>query len=80
MNYFMKSKAFEKIEEFDKFAILVSASVHDVGHPGHNNGYEIQTESELAITYNDRSVLENFHIAFAWRLMNKSEDSNILMS
>ena len=38
--------------------------------------YEVNTETELAIRYNDKSVLENMHIALAWKLLKKS-DSNI---
>ena len=55
------------------FAILVSASVHDVGHPGYNNNFEINTESTLAVTYNDVSVLENMHICLSWNLLKKSK-------
>jgi len=53
----------------DLFALLVAAIVHDYQHPGHSSTFEIESESELALTYNDRSVLENFHIASAWRLL-----------
>merc|ERR1712130_254604 len=39
--------------------------------------FEINTESELAIRYNDNSVLENMHISLAWNLL-KNNNSNIL--
>merc|ERR1719445_2383870 len=80
MHYFMKSALFSRaICTLDGFAILISAAVHDVGHPGHNNSFEIQSESDLAVTYNDQSVLENMHIALAWRLL-KGRDCDILAS
>ena len=76
--YFMRSSLFsDNINILDCFAILISASVHDVGHPGHGNSFEIATESQLAITYNDQSVLENMHISLAWKLL-KRQSSNIL--
>lgn len=77
-SYFMKDKLFdEHISTLDKFSILIAASIHDIGHPGHGNPFEIQTESELALIYNDQSVLENMHIALAWRLL-KNEECNIV--
>eukprot|EP00741_Cyanophora_paradoxa_P011567 tig00020562_g11175.t1 len=39
----------------DVFAALVAAAVHDLGHTGRNNGFEIATQSELALLYNDQS-------------------------
>lgn len=42
-------------------AFLISALAHDIGHPGNNNDFEIKMMSDLAIRYNNKSVLENFH-------------------
>lgn len=42
-------------------ALLVSASSHDVGHPGVNNLLLIETAHELAVRYNDKAPLENMH-------------------
>ena len=53
------------------FSSLLSALVHDVAHPGNTNMYEINMRSDLAILYNDTSVLENHHCSTAFRLMNK---------
>lgn len=53
------------------FASLLSALVHDVAHPGNTNMFEINMRSNLAILYNDTSVLENHHCSTAFRLMNK---------
>lgn len=41
--------------------MLISALTHDVDHPGNNNDFEIKTGSELALRYNNKSVLENYH-------------------
>jgi hypothetical protein len=54
------------------FATLLSALVHDIGHPGNNNIYEINTCSELACRYNDLSVLEQYHCHLAFELIKKN--------
>ena len=40
---------------------------------GTNNQFHINSKSELALLYNDRSVLENHHISAAFRLMRDPE-------
>ena len=47
----------------------LAALGHDVGHPGYNNAFMINSRHELAVTYNDRSVLESFHAAELERLL-----------
>ncbi|CAE8621137.1 unnamed protein product [Polarella glacialis] len=47
----------------ERFAVLVSAISHDIGHPGLNNTFLIETNHELALRYNDKSPLENLHCA-----------------
>jgi len=47
----------------DRYALLVSAISHDLGHPGLNNVFLVETSHELALRYNDRSPLENMHCA-----------------
>ena len=41
--------------------LLVSTLVHDVDHNGLNNNFHINSQSPLAVLYNDISVLENHH-------------------
>eukprot|EP01137_Pigoraptor_chileana_P028135 Opistho-2@11647 len=62
-------------EEF--FAAVVSCIIHDFEHPGTNNAFHINTGSELAVRYNDRSVLENHHCAAAFTLLS-NDSCNIL--
>jgi cAMP-specific phosphodiesterase 4 len=52
-----------------KFAALLAAIVHDVGHPGVNNLFLIASKHKLALTYNDKSPLENMHANFAFEVM-----------
>jgi len=50
-------------------AILVAAAIHDVNHPGVNNQFLITVRHSLATLYNDISVLENHHLATAFKTM-----------
>jgi GAF domain-containing protein len=53
------------------FGVILSAVVHDVDHPGNTNMFEINSQSPLALLYNDQSVLENHHCSTAFQLMRK---------
>jgi cAMP-specific phosphodiesterase 4/high affinity cAMP-specific and IBMX-insensitive 3',5'-cyclic phosphodiesterase 8 len=50
-------------------ASLFAAIIHDMEHPGFNNDFLIKTRAPVAITYNDRSVLENHHCAQGFRAL-----------
>ena len=64
------------LSPIDVISIITASLLHDIGHPGLNNTYQINNFSDVAITYNDKSVLENFHIAESFRLLRRDE-SNI---
>ncbi|CDJ58921.1 cAMP-specific 3',5'-cyclic phosphodiesterase, putative, partial [Eimeria maxima] len=51
----------------DEICLVIGCISHDVGHPGLTNQYLINCKSPLAITYNDISVLENYHAACCFR-------------
>merc|ERR1712048_543309 len=53
-------------------ALGIGALCHDIGHRGRNTSFEIQTKSELAMRYNDRSPLENHHCAKAFEIALKT--------
>lgn len=61
------------LSEFEIVVCLISAAAHDISHPGNNNLFEVNTHSALSIFYNDRSVLESFHIYVLYNLLSKPE-------
>ena len=60
----------------DILGLVVSSSGHDLGHPGYNNNFHINSSSELALNYNDISCLENYHASTLFRILRK-DDNNI---
>ncbi|XP_059418448.1 dual specificity calcium/calmodulin-dependent 3',5'-cyclic nucleotide phosphodiesterase 1A-like isoform X2 [Carassius carassius] len=67
------------LSELEILAMVFAAAIHDFEHTGTTNNFHIQTRSEVAILYNDRSVLENHHVSAAYRLMQEDE-MNILVN
>lgn len=67
------------LSDIDILGLLVASLCHDINHPGHGNDFEIKIESDLALLYNDVSVLENMH-AHETFLILKKEDSNLFMN
>ncbi len=47
-----------------------------MGHPGRNNSFQVRTKSDLAVVYNDISVLENMHAARATRLLSLAGEAD----
>ena len=60
---------YHQLDQVDVLSILLSAAIHDYDHPGLTNNFLVASNHPLAILYNDRSVLENHHVASAWKLM-----------
>jgi hypothetical protein len=65
-------KLFKFISNQDYLFLLLAAVGHDVCHPGINNGYLIGTKHELALRYNNISVLENHHAAVTLEILNST--------
>nr|XP_033803031.1 calcium/calmodulin-dependent 3',5'-cyclic nucleotide phosphodiesterase 1A isoform X2 [Geotrypetes seraphini] len=64
------------LTELEILAMVFAAAIHDYEHTGTTNNFHIQTRSDVAILYNDRSVLENHHVSAAYRIMQE-EETNI---
>lgn len=60
-----------KLGRIDLLIMLTSALCHDLDHPGYNNVYQINAQTDLALRYNDISPLENHHCAVAFGILAK---------
>lgn len=47
--------------------------IHDYEHGGFTNDFLVNCQDDLAIRYNDRSPLENHHLAAAFATMRQPE-------
>ncbi|KAM9331392.1 3',5'-cyclic-AMP phosphodiesterase 4C-like isoform 2-T2 [Gastrophryne carolinensis] len=57
--------------DLEIMAAIFASAIHDVDHPGVSNKFLINTNSELALMYNDASVLENHHLAVGFKLLQE---------
>uniref|UniRef100_A0A4W4HCF9 Phosphodiesterase n=1 Tax=Electrophorus electricus TaxID=8005 RepID=A0A4W4HCF9_ELEEL len=68
----LSSPALEAVfTDLEIMAALFASAIHDVDHPGVSNQFLINTNSELALMYNDSSVLENHHLAVGFKLLQE---------
>ena len=70
----------QKVLDFtniDLISLFISAAIHDLGHPGYTNNFLINTKNEIAIKYNDQSVLENYHVSEGFKIIFKKAGCNI---
>ncbi|XP_051893599.1 cAMP-specific 3',5'-cyclic phosphodiesterase 4C-like isoform X2 [Pristis pectinata] len=65
--------------DLEVMAAIFASAIHDVDHPGVSNQFLINTNSELALMYNDASVLENHHLAVGFKLLQQ-ENCNIFQN
>jgi len=77
---FCHFQAVTKVRQFftdlDLFGLLIAGLCHDLDHPAFTNSFMIASDHHLALTYNDRSVLENHHASLACHLL-RGESTNI---
>ena len=73
--FFLNSNAEKMFQTtvLDLLSIFIAALGHDIGHPGLTNNFHINASTELAITYNDASCLENFHLCKLFTILKKDE-------
>eukprot|EP00727_Mastigamoeba_balamuthi_P010406 m51a1_g5989 3',5'-cyclic-AMP phosphodiesterase, putative (588) ;mRNA; f:274922-276936 len=57
------------LTQTDVLSLVVAGLMHDIGHPGTTNAYQVGAETEFALTYNDRAVLESYHASTSWRIL-----------
>lgn len=59
----------DSLTNLEFYAALVAAAIHDFRHPGKSNNYLIKAKHDLAVQYNDRSILESMHVAETFFIM-----------
>lgn len=57
------------LEPVALFGLAIGAFCHDLGHPGVNNGFLVNTADPIALQHNDDAVLERFHAAKAFEVL-----------
>ncbi|XP_049519008.1 high affinity cAMP-specific and IBMX-insensitive 3',5'-cyclic phosphodiesterase 8B [Dermacentor silvarum] len=75
--FLLKLRKKDIFDPLDEAICLISAVVHDIDHPGKSSQFLSNSDHELAILYNDRSVLESHHAAIAFMLTLSDEKVNI---
>ncbi|XP_043225252.1 high affinity cAMP-specific and IBMX-insensitive 3',5'-cyclic phosphodiesterase 8A-like isoform X2 [Amphibalanus amphitrite] len=76
--YFLEKERLKSVfDAVDEAICLIASAVHDVDHPGKNSAFLCNSRNELALLYNDISVLESHHAAFAYKLTLSDDRVNI---
>lgn len=60
-------------------ALMFSSLMHDIGHTGRSNRFEENSRSQLAVVYNDSSILEMYHASLSFKIL-LHQDNNIFKS
>jgi len=77
IEWFLQTKFCQaQVSTLEHVMALVAGAVHDVGHPGRTNDFQAKTMAPLAVTYNDKSILENMHIAKCFETMQSDSALN----
>lgn len=76
LHVFMKEGGLQQLLQLspiEHLGAIVAAMAHDTDHPGLNNGFLVNSKDEMALLYNDQSVLENHHVAQTFMLLREEE-------
>ena len=68
------------LDSVDEAICLIGAIIHDVDHPGRSSAFLCNSRSDLAILYNDTTVLENHHSALGFKLTHSDDRVNIFQN
>ncbi|KAI8975412.1 hypothetical protein BDF20DRAFT_878548 [Mycotypha africana] len=59
------------ISRIDIAALLIAGLCHDIGHPGKNNNFQVNLQTDLAVRYSNKSVLESYSCTITMDLLTK---------
>ena len=62
-----------QLNMYDVIALCVACACHDFKHNGFTNLFHQNEMTILSLTYNDQSILENFHVAETFKIIHKEE-------
>ncbi|KEP64788.1 UNVERIFIED_CONTAM: 3'5'-cyclic nucleotide phosphodiesterase domain-containing protein [Hammondia hammondi] len=63
----------QSIGSRDRALVVVAGLCHDIGHPGRNNALFINALDPVAVLYNDKSVLENYHSCLTFKTLELAD-------
>lgn len=69
MGGFLEKERMKSImDPMDETTALIAAAAHDIDHPGKSSAFLANSDSPLAILYNDITILESHHAALTFKL------------
>ncbi|CAH8493324.1 unnamed protein product [Dicrocoelium dendriticum] len=73
-HFLLQAETLEDVfSDLEILAVIFASVVHDVDHPGLTNQFLVNSGHDLALQYNDASVLENHHLYVAFKLLNEPD-------
>lgn len=67
--FISQSSLSKSLTQLDIVSCIIAALGHDIGHPAVTNRFLVNNRDEIAVRYNDSSVLENLHTAKTFSLI-----------
>ena len=75
--FIAQSDLSKTLTQLDTVSCIIASLGHDIGHPALTNRFLVNNSDDLAIQYNDSSVLESMHSAKTFSIL-KSPGYNVL--
>ncbi|XP_059813414.1 high affinity cGMP-specific 3',5'-cyclic phosphodiesterase 9A-like [Hypanus sabinus] len=60
-----------RLKPIEILILMTSAVCHDLDHPGLNNTYQVNAQTDLARRYGNRSPLEQHHCTVAFQILSE---------